>query len=74
MKDDIPEPAFRLFSSLPVRTHEAVLKTDLKNNKESAKITVDGVTYPSMRQAKLALGIGIDRLYAWIREGKAIRG
>ena len=79
MRGDIPEPAFRLLHSLPVRTH---IRAEPKPKRqwiapvaqgmsEAQAIKFRGVTYPSMKDAKKRLRVSFMTLQKWIADGSA---
>ena len=80
MRDDLPEAAIRLASSLPVRTHEQrnpdgrKIKRGDRNagrGAEGLPIRVDGVEYHSIKEARRKLKKGAKTIQRWLDLGQA---
>ena len=74
MKGDLPPAAFRLSTTLPVRTHEARERTgNGRGNRYEGKLAVKvgNEVFESKRQAKTKLGIGLGTLDKMIDRGEA---
>ena len=61
--------ARRLAESLPVRTHKLVVPEDYETQNQPQPCTIDGERYESLRHAKQALGMSLERLYRLIDLG-----
>lgn len=74
MKGDLPAPALRLLNALPVRTHErAPFVRPPQGSKLGRAITIDGVRYASIKDAKKHLRVCSGTVYDWLENGRAKR-
>ena len=74
MKGDIPAPALRLMSTAPrVVTHEQRNYSSIQGSKNQKPILIDGVKYSCINDIKNRLRIGTNKIYEWLRDGKAVR-
>jgi len=75
MRGDIPQAAFRLSCALPVRTHERTpfVRPQPQGSKFGREITIDGVRYDSIHDAKKKLRVCSGTVYDWLATGRAKR-
>ena len=81
MKGDIPEAAFRLMQSLPVREHHAPQpqepnyyrkRVDVKPHDSRPKpIKVRGKVYSSITEARRVLRVATTTIHTWLDTGRA---
>ena len=72
MKGDLPLPAFRLLTELPVRTHERRHIEHLQGRKVVANVIIDGVRYSSLSHAARELHICRESIRRMLRTGEAV--
>lgn len=85
MKNDMPEAAFRLLSTLPVRTHEQdpppvqrrkyrprIVTGAGRGGNNRYRIIFRGREYQSLAEALKLLKVGKPKLFQWVEEGKAV--
>lgn len=71
MRDDPPIAALRLYSALPVRTHERIFYTHKQGSKAVPQVIVGKLRFRSRLAAREHFRIGSQTLNDWLRTGRA---